>query len=226
MGFITQANDQLVVNKRQVVLPGDSAKQRGDQSGAAVIALSGSGDWGEASIKGHLFCGVATSSTIAAGNVNGAAAAASTNTGVLNPAGSGVLVMIQKVTAAVQSGTFTAGGIYHSVSRGTTIATSIVGFSRGLATNGYQSQTAQAFVLQSNAGVTLTGSSVLTTIGVMVGTTAAAVTTGLLSPVQDVVGGAIVLAPGDMYLPTFSGTGTTIIANFGYVWTEVPLTSN
>lgn len=213
-------------NERQVVAKGNWGSARGDHTGATVVTRSGSGEWGEAALKGHLFCGYADTNTIAAGNVNAAAAAATTNTGLLNPVGSNTLMLIQRVTVAIQSGTLAAGGIYHSVSKDTTILTSVVGFSQGQRCNNFTSQDSVGYVLDSNAGVALTGSTALTTLFPFIGTTAAAVTTGLLAPANDVVGGAIILGPGDMYLPTFTGAGTTVIANFGYLWTEVPALTN
>lgn len=199
---------------------------RGDYSGGLVTSDGGLGKYGEAALKGHLFSGVSTTNTIAAGNLNAATAAATTNTGLYNPTTSNTAVVLQRVTCGIQSGTLAAGAIYHSVSLDTTILTSITGFTRGLVCNNYASQTANAFILDSDAGVALTGSTALITLSAWgVGTTAAVVTTGLLPQIVSEVDGHIVLGPGDMYLPTFTAAGTSIVANFSYLWAEVPLTS-
>lgn len=213
-----------VFHDKPVVPRGNVANVRGDHSGAMVVTRSGLGAWGEAALKGSLFSGFADTNTIAAGNVNAAAAAATTNTGLLNPATSTATLVLLEVTCAIQSGTPGVGSIYHSRSTATTILTSVVGFSRGVsAISGAAS--GQGFVLDSNAGVTLTGSTALTTLSCWgVPLTATAITTSATSPGLLVakVDGAIVLAPGDMYLPTFTAAGTTMICNFGYLWYEVP----
>jgi hypothetical protein len=216
--------EPLGLHEKQTVGRGSNAKIRSDHSGAQVMSFTGTGDFGEAALKGALFSGVSTTNTIAAGNVNAAAAAASTNTGLLNPATSNATVVLLQVTCALQSGTPGVGSLYHSRSTGTTILTSVVGFSRGInAATG--AANAQGFVLDSDAGVTLTGSTALTTLSCWgVPLTATAITTSATSPGTLVanVNGSIVLAPGDMYLPTFTAAGTTLIANFGYLWYEVP----
>jgi len=216
--------EPLGLHELQRIGRGSNAKIRIDHSGAQVVSFTGFGDYGEAALKGALYSGVADTNTIAAGNVNAAAAAATTNTGLLNPSTSTAYLVLQEVTCAIQSGTPGVGSIYHSRSNATTILSSVVGFSRGVsALTG--AATGQGFVLDSNAGVTLTGSAALVTVGCWgVPLTATAVTTSATSPgaLVAAVNGKIVLAPGDMYLPTFTAAGTTMVANFGYVWYEVP----
>lgn len=215
--------EPLGINEKLAVARGNKGPLRVDGTGATVMVGGGLGDYGEAALKSALFHGVADTQTIAAGNVNAASAAATTNSGVLNPSTSSAYVVMLRVTAALQSGTPGVGSIYHSVSRGTTILTSVAGFTRGVSANG--GATAQGWVLDSNAGVALTGSVALTTLSCWgAPLTATAITTSATSPLTlvDELKGSIVLAPGDMYLPTFTATGTSLVANFGYLWYEVP----
>ncbi len=217
--------EPMGIHQAQAVARDTNAKMRIDHSGAQVVGLTGTGDFGEAALKGKLFCGASTANTIAAGNVNAAAAAATTNTGLLNPAVSQSTLVLLQVTCAIQSGTPGVGSIYHSRSTATTILTSVTGFTRGISAN-TGAVSGDGWVLDSDAGVALTGSVQLVTVGCWgVPLTATAITTSATSPGTLVanVNGAIVLQPGDMYLPTFTAAGTTMIANFGYLWYQVPL---
>jgi hypothetical protein len=57
----------------------------------------------------------ATSSTIAAGNIVSAAAAASTQFALANPVGSGVLLVLSKLIVGPISGTPPGGAVFHGL---------------------------------------------------------------------------------------------------------------
>jgi hypothetical protein len=217
--------DNRVFHEKQVVYKGAWAAQRGDYSGAAVVTGSGSGDYGEAALKGNLFHGASVGLTLltAAGNIVGATAAQSvtaTNTALYNPS-SDKIMLLQRVVISIDSGTLAAGGIYHGVATANSVSASISGAAAG--TNAYVGgATSSGRVFTKATASTYTGAGLIGVLAPIVGTTAAAITTGLIAPIDCELKGAIAIPPGCEYRPVFAAVGTTVIFNVGYTWTEVP----
>ncbi len=218
--------DNRIYHEKASVFKGNWGGARGDYSGATVVSGSGSGDHGEAALKGHIFHGASVGMTLltAAGNIVGATQAQSvtaTNTALFNPSADKVL-LLQRVIISVDSGTFAAGGIYHGVSTGNTVLPTISGAAAG--TNGFLGGAGSAGrVFTKATASTYTGAGIAaTSLLPIVGTTAAAITTGLIAPIVSDVNGMIAIPPGCEYRPLFAAVGTTVIFNVGYSWTEVP----
>lgn len=212
------------LNLRQTVRPGETSQFRGDYSGAAVVSGSGSSRFGEATIKGHVFHKVSATLTLAAsgGNLVGSTAGQDTNTCLFNPVGSENNLVLLRVALSVNSGTFAAGGAYHGVQSGQTIATSISGAARGVNGRVGSGVLSSGYVFTQGTQAALTGGAATTQLGPIAGTTATAAANGYLLSVVDEVDGAIVLPPGAAYQPLWTGVGTTVIYNVGYTWMEVP----
>lgn len=216
--------DPRAVHQAQTVRRGDSAQIRGDFSGAQVVAHTGTSRFGEATLKGQVFHAVSPTLTLAAsgGNLVGSTAAQATNTCLFNPVASDKNLVLLKVALSVNSGTLAAGGVYHGVQAAQTIATSISGAARGVSALVGSGASSAGWVFTQGTQATLTGGGATTQLTPIAGTTAAAITTGLVVPIVDDVDGSIVIKPGFAYQPLFTGVGTSVIYNFGYTWMEVP----
>jgi hypothetical protein len=176
----------------------------------------------EGTSRGRRFSAMlaATTGTIAAGNINAAAAAASTQFALWNPAGSGVNLSIEKVIVAAISGTAPGGPAFHSYAVGTPNAS--VG-ARGLSEL-LGAAPSKGLYLASAAGAALTGApNALTTLRPMnVNLFAAAIAASTELAGLELVEGDIVIPPGTMWVPTWSGAGTTFLNAYGVSWEEIP----
>jgi hypothetical protein len=196
-----------------------------DGSGAVVTSGSGSSRFGEAVLKGRVFHGASITLTLAAsgGNLVASAADAATNTALVNPVGSGVNIVLLRVAISVNSGTFAAGGVYHGVANGHTIATSLSGMARGTNAKVGSGELSAGYVFTKATQSARTGGAAPTQLCPIAGTTATAAANAYFQQVIDEVDGSIVLSPGSEYLPLFTGVGTTVIYNVGYTWMEIPI---
>lgn len=165
----------------------------------------------------------ATTGTIAAGNINGAAAAASTQFALWNPLGSGINVSLQRFYCAVISGTAPGGPVNHSFAAGVPNTSVGARANSGLVNVGPPSS---ALFLASAAGAALTGApnplSLLRPSKFNFFAAAIAATTVVNDCVEE-IDGDIVLPPGTMWVPTWSAAGTTLLNAYGVTWEEIPI---
>ena len=195
-----------------------------DKTGATIVA-DAHGHWSEAASRQKLYTAFLSqgTSTVAAGNINGAAAAASTQFAVWNPQGSSVNLSLQKLIVTQYSGTPTAGGLFHSSFNAAAVASTLA--TAGAVRNNFINAPAgQGLCLASAAGVALTGGLILTTLGASVlssSATALASASGVV--MADVIDGAIIVPPGFGYVPTWSGAGTTYLVGYSLTWEEIPV---
>jgi hypothetical protein len=181
------------------------------------------GRYYEGTSRGNLFSAVlaATTGTIAAGNINAAAAAASTQFALWNPQGSGVNLALLKVLIAAISGTPPGGPAFHSYAVGTPNAS--VG-TRGT-NNLLGGPPSKGLYLASAAGTALTGSAnALTNLRPMnLNFFAAALAAGAnVESALELVEGDVVIPPGTLWVPTWAAAGTTFLTAYGISWEEVP----
>ncbi len=165
---------------------------------------------------------VATTTGVAAGNINLAAAAASTQFAIWNPLTSSVNLSLLAVYFGITSGTIVGGPLFHSYF-GTTIPTIA---STGAAVNCQIGNTAGsvAKVMASAAGAALTGGSALLTLRPMTNGYSAGTYAALGGAVAfENVDGSIVIKPGAGWVPTFAAAGTSVLSTWGAVWEEVPV---
>jgi hypothetical protein len=213
----------LVQSQVGEVLVGDgvAANLRGGRL-SDLIVTELRGRYAEATRLGRVFTQVlaATTTGVAAGNINAAAAAAVTQFALWNPAGSGVNVEIVKFFLGVASGTPPAGSSFHSVSQGA--PNNSVG---AKLTNAFVGgSTSKCLGVASAAGVALTGSpnALITLRPTPFAFIAAAAANPLIAAMEE-VNGDIVLPPGTMWVPTWATAGTALLNTYGVVVMETPI---
>ena len=201
---------------------GTKPQARGGRLGDVIVSEL-HGKYFEQTVRGNVYALTltTTSSTIAAGNINAAAAAASTQFALWNPPSSKVNVVLLKTWVIPISGTAPVAGCFHNfMLQGVpTIPSS------GSAYNMYASgQNPQARFVASAAGTALTGGGALTVVKPMAMNLFAgslAATTGI-QPTMEILDGDIVLPPGTGWVPCWTATGTTFLNGYGVEWEEVP----
>lgn len=197
---------------------------RGDHSGALVVQQAGRGTYGEAVLKGNVYSGSAEGMTLAAGNLVGAAAGANTNTCLFNPSGSGVYAVLLRVSISFDSGTFAAGGFYHGRLPAHSVATSLAAAVAPTNMLFGSGNAAACRFTDSDSGAALTGGTAPVPVYPMFGTTATVIANASpkIGEIVQEIDGAIVIPPGEGYIPLGAGAGTSVVFNFGYVWEEIP----
>jgi len=197
---------------------------RGSRIGGLVVA-NGQGAHYEAASRGTIFSLVLTawSTTIAAGNINAAAAAASTQFALWNPVGSGKNLSLLKFGVWPISGTAPVPPVFHSYSVtppsiDTSVVNPITCNNPGLASSSV------ARALASAAGANLTGSTALKIIRAadLFITAGTAANLGGFK-VQENIDGDIVIPPGICWVPTWIAAGTTFLGGYSITWEEIPV---
>lgn len=206
---------------------GTVAPARASRVGAAICG-DGQGKYYEASSRGTIFSAglTAWTSTVAAGNIIGAAAGASTQFAVWNPYGSGKNLSILKFGVYPISGTSPIPAVFHSATAtAPTIATSVAATYGWFCCNNVGLATASvARVLASQAGAALTGSSILTIIRAADLYITAGTAANLAGQkVVEYVDGDIVIPPGTGWVPTWAAAGTTFLGGYSVTWEEIPV---
>ncbi len=229
MSPILGSLEPVVIHEKPTVFRGNSQRIRGDYSGAQVVTDSGSSRFGEATLKRSVYCASSVGLTLltASGNIVGSSAAQSvtaTGTALVNPSTSSMALVLLRVSLSIDSGTLAAGGVYHGIGVGQTVATSLSGMSQGISTAaGGGAPAAAGWVFSKPTSTTYTGAALPVQLTPIAGFTAAAITTGVPARLVDEVDGGIVLFPGAEYRPLFAAVGTSVIYNIGYTWMEVPV---
>jgi hypothetical protein len=186
------------------------------------------GRYFESAHRGRIFSTalVATTGTIAAGNINGAAAAASTQFALWNPNNSPIVAELLKFIVVPISGTPPAGGVGHTISPNgvpTAPGTGSPGVNHKTGTG-----TSFARILASAGGAALTGAGALPggpmrLAGVTALFAAALAASGGSSLTLENIDGDIVLEPGMLWVPTWPAAGTTFLNGYSVTWLESPL---
>lgn len=209
------------------------AQQKADGAAASVrldrqanlLVTDGHAHFHEAALRQKLFAAYLSqgTSTVAAGNIVGASAAASTQFAIWNPLTSGIIMVLQKLAIQVFSGTPTAGGLTHSTFNAA--AVSISG-TAGAVKNCYIGGAAAAGqCLASAGGSALTGGLGLSALrGSHISSTGTAqASASSMIGLIELIDGDIVLPPGIGYVPTWAGAGTTFLVGYSLTWEEVPV---
>jgi hypothetical protein len=189
-----------------------------------LITSNLNGFYYEQAKRGNKFSMVcdATTTGAAAGQLNAAAAAASTQFALWNPVGSGVDLVLQKVFFGLISGTVVGGPPFHSLMLNG-IPTISATFSAGRMNNMLPGGAApKARGVAHAAGTALTGGGALTTLRPM-GLTYSAGTYAALagSAAVEVLDGEIVIPEGYGWVPTLVAAGTSVLNVWGVTWDEV-----
>lgn len=170
----------------------------------------------------HLTLGAWTT-TIAAGNINAFAAAASTQFALWNPVGSGKNIVLLKFATFPISGTAPVAGCFHSKFQ---LAVTLASTAVSPVTNGLIGSlvSPRAGYITSAAGSALTGSGAATLIRaadfyITAGTAANLVGAKCIEHLD----GDIVLTPGWGWAPTWKAAGTTYLGGYSVSWKEVTI---
>lgn len=205
---------------------GTTQPVRGTRMGALSTG-DAQGSFYEQASRGNIFSLMlsAWTSTIAAGNIVGAAAAASTQFALWNPVGSGKNLSLLKFSTWVISGTAPVPPVIHSYSiTAPSIATSVV---TPIACNNIGMTAASvAGALSSAAGANLTGSTVLKSLRVAnfaVGAGATVPANLVQGNLVERIDGDIVIPPGTCWVPTWMAAGTTFLGGYSVTWEEIPV---
>jgi hypothetical protein len=166
----------------------------------------------------------ATATGIAAGNINGAAAAAAVQFAVWNPPNSGKNLSLLKLGVWPISGTAPIPPIAHSFSStsptiATSVVTPIICNNIGMAA----STVARAATLAAQTGTALTGSSILQFIRA----SDLYITAGTAANLQggkviEYIDGDIVIPPGTCWVPTWV-SGAALLSGYSLTWEEIPV---
>ena len=205
---------------------GTIAPARSPRTGGIAIG-DVQGRYYEQTFRGNVFSLILTATTtnISAGNLLNAAAAASTQFALWNPAGSGKNLGLLKFAAWVISGTAGVPALFHGgAAVAPSIATSVV--TPIQCNNIGMAAASVARAVTHVTGVTLTGGStpfLIRAADLAVG--AGAVTpANLFEPKAiEYVDGDIVVPPGTMWMPLWAAVGSALIGGYSITWEEIPV---
>lgn len=207
-----------------ILADGTVAPARASRVGAQISG-EGQGKYYEQTSRGNVFslC-LATASTIPAGNVNGAAAAALTNFALWNPTGSGKNLSLLKFCITPISGTLVGSSVWHSYSStAPTIATSVV---NPICCNnpGMAAASVARALTMATTGTALTGSTALQLIRAAgIAWTAGTFTNLAIVPgFVEYIDGDIVIPPGICWVPTFTIVMASMVMGYSVTWEEIP----
>lgn len=188
----------------------------------AVVTVDGKGRYYDSATGGSVFSLylAATTTGVAAGNIELAAAAASTQFALWNPANSGYILSILKFGVGVISGTAAPGAVTHSLSIGHAISIANSGSPLNHKTGAIGGGVGK--YIASAAGSALTGSVALKTLRAanFAATATAQAVPGYVAAVEEVAGD-IVLYPGMAWVPTHPTAGSSLLHNYSVTWEEV-----
>jgi hypothetical protein len=215
-------------------MPIQSQSQVGPQSqgdGSTPILRSGreadlivselAGKYGEATRRGEVFTLslAATTTGVAAGNITGAAAAASTNFALWNPPSSGKYLELLKLWIGVISGTPPGGPILHNTGVGVPSIAGVPGTNCLLGGPGSVGRG-----VASAGGTTLTGGPALNFFRAGALTfSASAFADAAGTQALEVLDGDIVIPPGYLWVPCWAAAGTTLLNAYAVTWRETPI---
>ena len=196
---------------------------RATRMGALTNADS-QGRYYEQVARGSVFSLIlaAWTTNISAGNIDAAAAAASTQFALWNPSGSGKNLSLLKFGVNIVSGTLPAGGIHHSFGTAPTIATSVV--SPIQCNNVGMSPATVAKALTHVTGAALAGGGALSLLRLADIQFSAGSYANLISTkAVEYIDGDIVIPPGFMWVPTWTAAGTSVLGGYSITWEELPV---
>jgi hypothetical protein len=220
--MLARVGEQLPVAKGLLIAP------TVEPSGALRVALSAQGEYYEDVLAGRLYSLMmsAWTTNISAGNILGAAAAASTQFALWNPAGTGYNLELQRFSINITSGTSPISGLWHSIgSPAPTItpalaATSYCGNHNPLIT-GTQGGVAGYVTHVSGTALTNGGPTRglrLMGLNITAGTYASLGGTWFFDDCRD-----IVLPPNSLWVPSWAAQGTSVLGGYSITWRQKPI---
>lgn len=188
-----------------------------------LVVAPGAGKYENDAINRSIFhlTLAAWSSTIAAGNINSFAAAASTQFALWNPVGSGINIVLLKFVNWPISGTAPLAGCFHSKF---TLSAVLASTAVSPVTSGLVGTSAnpKAGYITSAGGSNLTGSGAATLIRAGdLYITAGAAANLVGAKCIEYIDGDIAIAPGFGWAPTWAASGSTYLGGYSITWKEV-----
>lgn len=174
--------------------------------------------------RGNIFCMIlqATTTGIAAGNITGAAAAASTQFAVVNPTGSGKDLVLLKLTMGVISGTTPVPPITHNLFNASQVSLAASGTIFGAYGNAGAGSVAKGYT--SAGGAALTGGLALTAQRIASFNISAGTFSNLAGTMNtEEIAGDLIIPPGYGWVPCWAAAGTSVLGYYGVSWMEVPV---
>ena len=201
---------------------GDTVARFGRQSDLIVSELQGR--YYEQTKRQNTFSMSLTATTtgIAAGNIIGAAAAASTQFAVVNPPNSGKDMVLTKLFVGVISGTTGVPPIGHCAFNGAAVSLAASGTIANNYALGGASSAMKGYA--SAGGAALTGGGAYSTIR-LASVNISAGTFGNLAGTQclEEIAGDIVIPPGTGWAPCWMAAGSSVLGFYSATWVEVPV---
>jgi hypothetical protein len=205
----------------QVNADGAQTRFRMEKSGSLIVA-HGHAPYQEPVSRGNVFSLTlsATTTGVAAGNIIGAAAAASTNFALFNPTNSGKLLVLTKFRLAVISGTPGGGPVFHGYIGNVPSATP----TGNIRSNILSAAPASVALTYATAGGTaLTGGlAPVTHMLANFGSTNTAQASVNLVAAEDALDGSLIIPQGAGWLPLWSAAGTSLLCGYSITWEEIP----
>ena len=174
--------------------------------------------------RGNVFhLGVTWTTTVAAGNVAAATAAASTQFAIWNPATNTKNLSLLRLTLSIISGTTPVPPVSYSQFSGVGVpSVASVGTPYNALFGSAIAPTAH--YMASAAGAALTGGGAIVSTGISGFYFSAGTYANLaVSYAVDDIDGRIVIGPGQGFVPVFAAAGTTFLGAWGLIWEEVPI---
>ena len=212
----------------QVLMADGSVSPGRTTRNGALVVSDGQGRYYANTVYGNVFslCLSAWTTAISAGNLMGAAAAASTQFAIWNPMGSGKNLSLLKFQTWIISGTMPVPPLFHGYmstapTNATTVALPIACNNVGMAA----ASVARALTV-AGAGTALVGNSapvILRAADLAVGA-GAMVPANLFEPkMTEYIDGEIVVPPGCAWLPLWAAAGTSVLGGYSVTWEEIPV---
>lgn len=192
-----------------------------------TVMADGEARYYEPTARGLMFSLSLTAITtgVAAGNIIGAAAAASTQFALINPLTSGKNLVLIKFAMGVVSGTPGAGPLFHGYIPGVASisAASAGGTIRSNMMGSVGNSVATPWSLAAGSAITGGLAPVTQRVADFTATgTAQAIANGHVKAIEEIAGDLIV-PPGVAWLPLWSAAGTSLLCGYSIVWSEVPV---
>jgi hypothetical protein len=194
----------------------------------ALRTVAGVGRYYEAALAGRLYTLLmsAWTTNISAGNLLGAAAAASTQFALWNPSGSGVNLKLLRFALNITSGTTPISGLWHSVAAAAPTIVPALAVTSYIGNHNAAIPTydGKAGYLTHVTGAALTGGGITRGVRAM-GLNLSAGTYASLAGawLVDETEGDIVLPPNTLWVPSWAAAGTTMLGGYSVTWEQVPI---
>lgn len=164
----------------------------------------------------------ATTSGVAAGNIVGATAAASTQFALTNPSTSNKNLVLMKFGMGIISGTPGAGPVFHGVITTNPTLASIGGTIRNNFLGDATASIATPHALAGGTALTGASAPLVLRASAFSSTATAQASAGMVNSIE-FLDGDIIVPPGVTWLPLWSASGSSLLNAYSITWYEMGL---